>query len=114
VTSIDIHIYEDFTGSFTGVAFSTNSIDVGSTVGFLNQHLLSGHSTFTGMVADVHLQRIDVSSGKLVDCNPAHSAAAQIAALESRQQRPLRELALGMPGALERLADLNRQIEALR
>lgn len=114
MTDIDIHIYEDFTGSFTGVAFSTNSIDVGSTVGFLNQHLLSGHSTFTGMVADVRSQRIDVSSGKLVDCHPAPSAVAQIAALESRQQRPLRELALGLPGALERLADLNRQIESLR
>jgi hypothetical protein len=90
------------------------SVDLSSTVGFLKLHMLSGHSTFTGMVAHVHSQRIDVSSGKLLDCSPAHSAAAQIAALESRQQRPLRELALGMPGALERLADLNRQIESLR
>jgi hypothetical protein len=49
-----------------------------------------------------------------VDRAPVHAAAAQIAALESRQLRPLRELALGYPGALERLADLNRQIESLR
>jgi hypothetical protein len=49
-----------------------------------------------------------------VEGKPAHAAAAQIAALESRQLRPLRELALGLPGALERLADLNRQIESLR
>jgi hypothetical protein len=116
---MDIHIYDDLTGSLTGVAFGAKSMDVGSMAGLLNQHLVSGHSTFTGMIADPHSQRIDVASGKLVDCNPAHSvaahsAAAQIAALETRQQRPLREFALGIPGARERLADLNRQIEALR
>jgi hypothetical protein len=111
---MDIHIYEDLTGAFTGVAFGTKLLDPPSMTGFLNLHLLPGHSPYTGTVADSLSQRVDIGSGKLVDCPPVHSAAAQIAALESRQLRPLRELALGMPGALERLADLNRQIESLR
>jgi len=111
---MDIHIYEDLTGAFTGVAFGTKLLDPGSMAGFLNLHLLPGHSPYTGMVANTLSQRVDIGSGKLVECTPVQSAAAQIAALESRQLRPLRELALGLPGARERLADLNRQIESLR
>lgn len=38
----------------------------------------------------------------------------QIAALEASQSRPLRELALGMGGALERLKTMNDKIDALR
>jgi hypothetical protein len=114
VTSMDIHIYEQHTGSFTGVAFGTRSMDVGSMAEFLNLYLLSGHSTFTGMGVDAQSQRIDVSSGKLICCKPSQSIAAQIAAIEAKQQRPLRELALEMLGARERLADLNRQIASLR
>jgi hypothetical protein len=111
---MDIHIYEDLTGAFTGVAFGTKLLDPASMTGFLNLHLLRGHSPYAGTVVDSLSQRVDIGSGKLVICQPVHSAAAQIAALESRQLRPLRELALGLPGALQRLADLNRQIEALR
>jgi hypothetical protein len=84
-------------------------------VGFLNLHLLSWTQHIPPAWSPMCTsQRIDIGSGKLVDCKPVQSAAAQIAALESRQLRPLRELALGLPGALERLADLNRQIESLR
>ena len=111
---MDIHSYEDLTGAFTGVAFATKLLDPGSMTGFLNLHLLPGHSPYSGTVADSLSQRVDIGSGKLVDCQPVHSAAAQISALEARQLRPMRELALGLPGALERLADLNRQIESLR
>jgi len=39
---------------------------------------------------------------------------AQIIALESKQARPLREVALGMAGALERISALDEQIAALR
>lgn len=63
---------------------------------------------------DTHTQKGDIDSGEAVDCLPSNSVAAQIAALEAKQLRPLRELALGMPGALQRLAELNRQIESLR
>lgn len=38
----------------------------------------------------------------------------QIAALEVQQARPLRELALGIDGARERLQDLDNQIATLR
>jgi len=52
-----------------------------------------------------------VVTGKLVEYR---SAELQIDELERRQQRPLREFALGMSGAVERLEALNRQIAALR
>ncbi|MHB8814465.1 MAG: hypothetical protein ACYDAE_14505, partial [Steroidobacteraceae bacterium] len=41
-------------------------------------------------------------------------ALERIAALEQQQLRPLREQALGMPGALERLREIDHQIAALR
>jgi hypothetical protein len=47
-------------------------------------------------------------------CEPSHPAAEVVDALECNQLRPPRELAWGMRGARERLADLSRQIESLR
>lgn len=139
---MNIHIYENVTGIFTGVAFDAMSMDVSKAAGFVNKHLTAGHTAYPGLVADSLSQKVDICTGLLIDyeppqpslahewdskkkrweLNPAWDVAQRqradalegIEALEQRQLRPLRELALGMPGALERLAELNRQIEALR
>jgi hypothetical protein len=41
-------------------------------------------------------------------------ALEQIAALEAAQHRPIREAALGIPGALERVREIDVQVAALR
>jgi hypothetical protein len=135
-----IHIYNDLTGAFTGVAFCTTPTGAKRMEAFVNSHIAPGHTAYKGVVADPMSQRVDIVSGRLIDYQPRQSslspgcyskrweispalqtvqslredAVAQIEALERKQLRPLRELALGMPGALERLAELNYQIEALR
>jgi hypothetical protein len=106
-----IQIYDDVTGVFTKVAFATDRAAVTDVVRFINANLIAGHKAYAGSAVDVLSSKLDVVTGKLVEYR---SAELQIAELERRQQRPLREFALGMSGAVERLEALNRQIAALR
>jgi hypothetical protein len=137
-----IQLYDDVTGVFTRVAFAVDRAAAADVSRVIENYLISGHKAYAGPAVDVLSQKMDVLSGKLVACplpepsdahqlsptatqrgftpdhpnesDVANVAAAQIAELERRQQRPLREFALGMPGARERLVELNRQIAALR
>jgi len=59
-------------------------------------------------------QRVDIGSGKLVICQPVHSAAGADCRAGIQAAAAACASWPGLPGALQRLADLNRQIEALR
>jgi hypothetical protein len=87
---------------------------------------------------ELYASRVDVASGAVVDHIPAapspnhiwdpqakrhvwseaalqrHAALTEIERLEKSQSRALREHALGMPEGTQRLAEIDRQITALR
>jgi hypothetical protein len=86
----------------------------------------AGHNIIEG-VFDPLSQRIDVATGEVIDYQPPQPSpdiAARLAAraaalatidqLEGKGIRSMRELALGAPGAQERLAAIDAQIAALR
>lgn len=65
-------------------------------------------------VWNTDLERWELPASVLSRRSEHGGVMRQIAALESRQPRALRELALGQPGALERLQDIDDQIAELR
>lgn len=91
---------------------------------------------------DYQSQRVDIATGELIDYQPPapsadhewnaetkrwqlniaaqskvdnhYAAMAGIARLEAAQHRAVREFALGLPGAADRLTAINTEIAALR
>jgi hypothetical protein len=116
--------------------FSTDQSDAPAPINFPD-----GHGVIEG-IYDHLRKRVDIATGELVDYQPPQpstdhewnaetkrwqlNAAAQgkidahadalgrIAALEAQGIRSMRELALGQPGAQDRLAAIDAQIAGLR
>ncbi len=65
-------------------------------------------------VWNADLERWELPASVVARRSERGAVMLQINQLESRQPRALRELALGLPGALERLRDIDNQIIALR
>lgn len=127
-------IYSEETGLFTGVIVAVHDE-------LLDANTPIGCKTLIGRY-DHLSQRVDVASGTVVDYQPpqpstdhewnadtkrwqltaaaqskidGHTAAlAQIAALEAKGARCVRELALGQAGAADRVAAIDAEIAALR
>jgi hypothetical protein len=136
------HLYHATTGLFVGQTFDTNLYDAKAAADFARSNTPAGHAVYEGNVADHGSQRVDITTGKLINYQPPQPSAddewnadlkrwvvkadvlakqqasaaalAQINALESKGIRAMRELALGMAGAHDRLASIEVEIAALR
>lgn len=65
-------------------------------------------------VWNVDLERWELPASVVARRSERGAVTLRINQLEARQPRALRELALGLPGALERLQDIDNQIAELR
>lgn len=134
-----LHVYDRQTGAFVGRSFHLNETDPKTIAAFITANVPEGHGAYQGPVTDWEAQCVD-ASGALADFQPiqpspdhewidrrwrlnpvaaaalaAHqSALSQILALEAKQPRMIREVALGDEGALARIQELDRQISVLR
>jgi len=127
--------YDAATGIFQGHRVVASSEEI------LQANVPEGHILHIGEV-DHLSQRMDIATSTIVDHQPpqptaahewdevakrwklsdaaaarhaAHTAAlAGIAELEHSQHRAIREAALGLPGAVERLNEIDNKIAALR
>ena len=109
------HFYDAATGVLTG-----NSVSYGGVPDDFAPEIPDGHGAYVGD-ADHRRQKVDLATGELVPhvpapdpLEPARQAMARIAALEGRQHRALREHALGVAGAIGRVAAIDAEIAALR
>jgi hypothetical protein len=126
--------YEQATRLFSGLKFSGNQ-------SILSANIPAGHKALEGQY-DHLSQRVDIETGQVVDYQPPQpspdhewdaatkrwrlkadvaerqrrreAALAQIRTLEAAQARPMREAALGIAGAVERLRAIDEQIAQLR
>jgi hypothetical protein len=127
-------IYNLETGLFTSVIIAVHD-------DLLDANTPSGHKTLIGRY-DHLSQRVDLATGEVVDYQPPQpssddewnaetkrwqliaaaadranrhiSASEHIGLLEASQHRALREHALGYPGAVDRLKEIDQEIAALR
>lgn len=112
----EFSFYNHETGDFTGDHFATNDPDA------IALNILPRKPAIEGRHSkDTH--RVDLVTRKVVprDAPPPasslerhHYALARIRSLEASQPRALRELALGIAGAKERLQAIEDQIKTLR
>jgi len=109
------HFYDPESGRFIGRSFS-------GPVSHLEANTPDGSAAIEGNF-DADTQRVNLATGEVESFAPEPStegnrdrqiALSRIAALESKQDRALRELALGYDGALDRLADIDHDISTLR
>jgi hypothetical protein len=136
------HRYQLATGQFTGETFGTNLESASEIARFFQLNSTPDLGIYVADVIDPLSQCVDIQSGQVIDYQPptpgadyawnadtkrwqlstavqakqaaSTTALAQIAALEAKGVRAMRELALGTAGAADRLAAIDAQIVVLR
>jgi hypothetical protein len=101
--SIYVQFYDSTTGLFTGVSMHTNVTTPKAVKAFIAENTPPGHGAFVGYV-DPLSQKMDLSSGQLVDFRPPPpSPKHEWNPTSKRWQRPV---GLKRSAALARIAEL--------
>ncbi len=122
-----VHFYDARTGLFTGVSIHTNLTSPEEVKAFIAENTPAGHGAYVGYL-DALSQRMDVSTGQIVDYQPPQpsprhewnpvtrrwqkqaalkrsAALARIAELEKGQHRTVRETLIRACHAIDALKE---------
>src|SRR5579863_1897158 len=100
-----VHFFDATTGLFTGVSMHTNLTTPKAVKAFIAENTPAGHGAYVGYV-DALSQRMDVSTGQIVDYQPPQpSPRHEWNPVTRRWQK---QLALKRSAALARIAELEK------